>query len=69
MKKLMIVLALSISFISCNSNGKNEVARDTPKVGERISADAQQSSIDTNVNKIGTTPIVRDTIGKDSSEN
>ena len=67
MKKLLIVLILSATIVSCNSKGKTEVANDTPEVGEKISAGAQQSNADTNVNKIGTTPAVTDTLQKDTN--
>lgn len=69
MKKLLIALAMSASLIACNNAGnkeKNEVATDTIGTGENISAEAQQSSVDTNANKIGTTPVTKDTSGKDS---
>ena len=69
MKKTIILLALSAILISCNSGNNNEVANDTTRVGEKISADAQQSSVDTNVNKIGTDPLSTDTIKTDSSQN
>ena len=67
MKKLLIILMLSATIVSCNSNGKTEVANDTLKVGEKNSADAQQSNVDTNVNKIGTTPVVTDTLQSDTN--
>jgi len=67
MKKLLIVLILSATIVSCNSNGKTEVANDTLKVGEKNSAGAQQSNVDTNVNKIGTTPVVTDTLQSDTN--
>lgn len=70
MKKLLIVLAISATFIACNNAGDsdktNEVATDTIETGENISADAQQSSVDTNANKIGTSPTPVDTSKKDS---
>jgi hypothetical protein len=67
MKKLLIILILSATIVSCNSNGKTEVANDTLKVGEKNSAGAQQSNVDTNVNKIGTTPVVTDTLQSDTN--
>ena len=67
MKKLLIILILSTTIVSCNSNGKTEVANDTLKVGEKNSAGAQQSNVDTNVNKIGTTPVVTDTLQSDTN--
>ena len=67
MKKLLIILMLSATIVSCNSNGKTEVANDTLKVGEKNSAGAQQSNVDTNVNKIGTTPVVTDTLQSDTN--
>lgn len=67
MKKLLIILMLSATIVSCNSNGKTEVANDTMKVGEKNSAGAQQSNVDTNVNKIGTTPVVTDTLQSDTN--
>ena len=66
MKKLLILLALSASMVACSSNTKTEVAEDTTETGENTSAAAQQSSVDTNVNKIGTDPAVKDTTKKDS---
>lgn len=66
MKKLFIVLALSAGLMACNSGTKDEVADDTTEAGENPSAAAQQSSVDTNVNKIGTDPTVADTSKKDS---
>ena len=65
MKKLLIVLALAATFTACNSGSKNEVADDTTTTGENPSAAAQQSSVDTNVNKIGTDAPV-DSAKKDS---
>ena len=67
MKKLLTILVLSATIVSCNSNGKTEVANDTLKVGEKNSAGAQQSNVDTNVNKIGTTPVVTDTLQSDTN--
>ena len=67
MKKLLIILMLSATIVSCNSNNKTEVASDTLKVGEKNSAGAQQSNVDTNVNKIGTTPVVTDTLQSDTN--
>ena len=67
MKKLLIILILSATIVSCNTNGKTEVANDTLKVGEKNSAGAQQSNVDTNVNKIGTTPVVTDTLQSDTN--
>lgn len=66
MKKLLIVLTLSAGLIACNSGTKDEVANDTTETGENTSAAAQQSSVDTNVNKIGTDPAVADTAKNDS---
>ena len=70
MKKLLIVLAISATFMACNNAGEkdktDEVAADTVESGENISADAQQSSVDTNVNKIGTSPTPVDSSKKDS---
>lgn len=66
MKRLLIVLALSLTFMACTSGNKSEVADDTTTSGENISADAQQSNVDTNVNKIGTDPAVPDSTKKDS---
>lgn len=67
MKKLLIILIFSATIVSCNTNGKTEVANDTLKVGEKNSAGAQQSNVDTNVNKIGTTPVVTDTLQSDTN--
>lgn len=69
MKKLLILIALSASLAACNSNSKSEVADDTTEKGENTSAAAQQSSVDTNVNKIGTDPVVADTTNRDSVPN
>ena len=66
MKKLLIVLALSAGMMACNSGNKSEVADDTTEAGENPGAAAQQSSVDTNVNKIGTDATIRDTSKKDS---
>ncbi len=58
MKKLLILLGITISIAACNSDTKSSggLADDTTEVGENSSAAAQQSSVDTNVNKIGTDP-------------
>jgi hypothetical protein len=69
MKKLLILLALSASMVACTSNTKTEVADDTTEKGENTSAAAQQSSVDTNVTKIGTDPTVPDTTKTDSVPN
>lgn len=68
MKKLLIVLGISATMMACNSGNenKNEIADDTTEMGENISAEAQESSVDTNVNKIGTDPVVKDSTKKDS---
>ena len=66
MKKLFILLTLSASLMACNSGTKEEVANDTTETGENSSAAAQQSSVDTNVNKIGTDPAIADTSKTDS---
>lgn len=66
MKKLFILTALAVSLLSCNSGTKDEVANDTTEAGENSSAAAQQSSVDTNVNKIGTDPAIADTSKTDS---
>lgn len=58
MKRLLIAVALSATFMACNNGNKesseDKVASDSTETGENISAGAQQSSADTNVNKIGT---------------
>lgn len=70
MKKLLIAVALSATFMACNSGNKEssegQSASDTTGTGENISAGAQQSSADTNVNKIGTDNTVADSTAKDS---
>jgi hypothetical protein len=69
MKKLFILLALSVSMMACTSNKNPEVAGDTTEKGENASAAAQQSSVDTNATKIGTDPVVSDTTKTDSVPN
>jgi hypothetical protein len=69
MKKLLIILGISASLMACNSGNKSEVADDTTETGENTSAAAQQSSVDTNVNKIGTDATVKDTSKVDSVRN
>ena len=66
MKRLLIAVALSITFMACNSGTKTEVSGDTSTTGENSSSAAQQSSADTNVNKIGTGNSMPDTVKKDS---
>ncbi|WP_026899051.1 c-type cytochrome [Daejeonella oryzae] len=68
MKKSLIILTLSLSIISCsqeNKSGTTSAANDTVSAGENQSATAQQSSVDTNINKIGTGP---ETGGKSKGE-
>jgi hypothetical protein len=70
MKKLVIALALSATFMACNNGNKesseDKGVNDTTEMGENISAGAQQSSADTNVNKIGTNNAVSDSTKTDS---
>jgi hypothetical protein len=70
MKKLLIALALSTTFMACNSGNKetneDKGVNDTTEMGENVSAGAQQSSADTNVNKIGTDNAVSDSTKADS---
>ncbi|HUH33823.1 MAG TPA: hypothetical protein VLZ28_07705 [Daejeonella sp.] len=72
MRKLLVVLAVAATFAACNSGNKGEetdkVANDTTEMGEHISTDAQQSSADTNVTKIGVDQGVSDTTKRDSSK-
>lgn len=72
MKKILIVLAIAATFVACNSGNKeaetDKVTNDTTEMGENISSDAQQSSMDTNVNKIGVDQGVSDTTKRDSTE-
>ena len=53
MKKLIIILGICGVVTACNNSQKSGSA-DTTSAGENQSAAAQQSSVDTNVNKIGT---------------
>jgi cytochrome c len=53
MKKIIIILGLCSVILACNSSGDSAVS-DTTSSGENLSATAQQSGTDTNVNKIGT---------------
>ena len=69
MKKLLILLAICASMAACSSNSKTEVADDTTGTGENVSAAAQQSSVDTNVTKIGTDTEVSDTTTTDTVPN
>jgi hypothetical protein len=70
MKRLLIAVALSATFMACNSGNKesseDKVASDSTETGENISAGAQQSSADTNVNKIGTGNAITDSTKTDS---
>jgi hypothetical protein len=72
MKKLLIVLALSATFMACNrgnkENSDQKGVNDTTEMGENVSAGAQQSSADTNVNKIGTDNAISDSTKTDSSK-
>ncbi len=54
MKKLIIVLGICSIILACNSGKDGDSAVDTTSAGEDISATAQQSGVDTNVNNIGT---------------
>ncbi|MEO8794067.1 MAG: c-type cytochrome [Daejeonella sp.] len=60
MKKPLFILSLALAmFAACTQNNKSETAEsdsDTTEFGELKSASAQQSSVDTNLNKIGTDP-------------
>ncbi len=60
MKKPLIIISLGLAMLAaCTQNNKSETAggdSDTTEFGELKSASAQQSSVDTNVNKIGTDP-------------
>ena len=57
MKTLLIIITLSLALAACNQNNKSgATADDTTTTGENQGAAAQQSSVDTNVNKIGTDP-------------
>lgn len=70
MKRLLIAVALSATFMACNTGNKesseDKAASDSTEMGENISSEAQQSSADTNVNKIGTGTAVTDSTKKDS---
>lgn len=72
MKKILVLLAIAATFAACNSGNKGDetdkVTNDTTEMGENISSDAQESSVDTNVNKIGVDQGVSDTTKRDSSE-
>ena len=72
MRKILVVLAIAATFAACNSGNKevetDKVANDTTEMGENISTGAQQSSADTNVNKIGVDQGVSDTTKRDSSK-
>ncbi|MEJ7778839.1 MAG: c-type cytochrome [Daejeonella sp.] len=52
--KRIIVLGICSVFLACNSGKDVDSAVDTTSAGENISATAQQSGTDTNVNNIGT---------------
>ncbi|MHB1179718.1 MAG: c-type cytochrome [Daejeonella sp.] len=54
MKKIIAVLGICSVILACNSGKDGDSAVDTTSAGENISATAQQSSVDTNVNNIGT---------------
>lgn len=54
MKKIAIIFGICSIIMACTSGEKSSNANDTTAVGENQSAAAQQSSVDTNVNKIGT---------------
>lgn len=54
MKKLLIIIITCCgTFVSCNSGDKNATYTDTT-AGTNQNAKAAQSSVDTNVNNIGT---------------
>ncbi|MGV8877799.1 MAG: hypothetical protein ACOH2A_02085 [Sphingobacteriaceae bacterium] len=55
MKKSLIIIIISCcgTFVSCNSGDKNTTYTDTT-AGANQHAKAAQSSVDTNVNNIGT---------------
>ncbi len=54
MKKSLIILGICSVIMACNNSKTSSTAEDTTSVGENQSATAQQSSVDTNVNKVGT---------------
>lgn len=54
MKKSLIILGICSIIMACNNSETSDTADDTTTLGENQSAAAQQSSVDTNVNKIGT---------------
>ncbi|MBC7743557.1 MAG: hypothetical protein H7096_00475 [Flavobacterium sp.] len=65
MKKLLILFAISGIMFACNSSNKqSDTQNDTVAAGGNVSAKSQQSSTDTNVNKIGTDPVVPDSTKK-----
>lgn len=54
MKRIWIIFGICSIIMACTSGEKSSTADDTTTVGENQSAAAQQSSVDTNANKIGT---------------
>ena len=57
MRKLVLILGICSVIAACNNSQSGSDA-DTTSAGANQSAVAQQSSVDTNVNKIGTTSTV-----------
>jgi cytochrome c len=53
MKKLAFILGICSIIAACNNSGESG-STDTTSAGENLSATAQQSNVDTNVNNIGT---------------
>ena len=57
MKTSLIIITLILALVACNQNNKSgAVADDITTTGKNQGAAAQQSNVDTNVNKIGTDP-------------
>ncbi len=54
MKKSLIILGICSVIMACTSSETSDTTSDTTSVGANQSDVAQQSSVDTNVNKIGT---------------
>lgn len=53
MKKLAFILGICSIIAACSNSGESG-STDTTSAGENLSATAQQSNVDTNVNNIGT---------------
>lgn len=57
MKKIVAIFGICSIIFACTNSEKSSTTDDSTGLGENQSAAAQQSSVDTNVNKIGTSDV------------